>query len=92
MNTNDIDNLKRAAAARAVDFVEPGMRLGLGTGSTANHFVELLGDRVRAGLAVTAVASSEATQALAQKLGKDHSHASRAERFGTDDFDRGLTH
>ena len=69
MNTNDVDNLKRAAAARALDFVEPGMRLGLGTGSTANHFVELLGDRVRAGLAVTAVASSEATQALAQKLG-----------------------
>ena len=45
------------------------MKLGLGTGSTANHFVELLGDRVRAGLAVTAVASSEATQAFAQKLG-----------------------
>ena len=69
MSTKDADNLKRAAAARALDLVEPGMRLGLGSGSTANHFVELLGERVRAGLALTAVASSEATQALAEKHG-----------------------
>ena len=69
MNTKDVDNLKRAAAARALELVEPGMRLGLGSGSTANHFVELLGERVRAGLALTAVASSEATQALAEKHG-----------------------
>ncbi len=69
MNTNDVDDLKRAAAARALDLVEPGMRLGIGTGSTANHLVELLGERVRAGLALTAVATSEATRALAEKLG-----------------------
>jgi ribose 5-phosphate isomerase A len=69
VSTKDVDNLKRAAAARALELVEPGMRLGLGTGSTANHLVELLGDRVRAGLALTAVASSEATQALAEKHG-----------------------
>src|SRR6478672_6487403 len=69
VNTKDVDNLKRAAAARALDLVEPGMRLGLGSGSTANQFVELLGKRVRAGLALTAVASSEATQALAEKCG-----------------------
>ena len=69
VSTKDADNLKRAAAARALDLVEPGMRLGLGSGSTANHFVELLGERVRAGLALTAVASSEATQALAEKHG-----------------------
>ena len=36
---------KRAAAARAVEFVTNGMRLGLGTGSTAKHFVELVGER-----------------------------------------------
>ena len=47
----DIDTQKRAAAARALEFVEPGMRLGLGTGSTARHFVELLAERVRGGLA-----------------------------------------
>ena len=40
---------KRAAADRALDFVRPGMRVGLGTGSTAKHFVELLAERVRAG-------------------------------------------
>ena len=65
----DIEAQKRAAAARAVEFVRPGMRLGLGTGSTAKHFVELLGERVRAGLDVVGVPTSEATGALAQKVG-----------------------
>ena len=45
----NVDAYKRAAAARAVDFVRPGMRLGLGTGSTAQAFVELLAERVHAG-------------------------------------------
>jgi ribose 5-phosphate isomerase A len=63
------DAYKRAAAARAVDFVRSGMRLGLGTGSTAAHFVELLAERVRTGLDVLAVPTSEATRALAEKLG-----------------------
>src|SRR5450631_3884987 len=63
------DELKRAAAARALDYVEPGMRLGLGTGSTARHFVALLGERVRGGLAVIAVPTSEATRADAERLG-----------------------
>jgi ribose 5-phosphate isomerase A len=60
---------KRQAAARALDYVAPGMSLGLGTGSTAAAFVELVGERVRAGLAVTCVATSEATAARAQTLG-----------------------
>ncbi len=63
------DSYKRAAAARAIDFVRSGMRLGLGTGSTAQHFVELLAERVRAGLDVIAVPTSEATRAQATKLG-----------------------
>jgi ribose 5-phosphate isomerase A len=65
----DIEAQKRAAAARAVEFVHPGMRLGLGTGSTAKHFVELLGERVRAGLDVVGVPTSEVTRALAERLG-----------------------
>jgi ribose 5-phosphate isomerase A len=65
----DMDNLKRAAAARAVDQVSDGMRLGLGTGSTAKHFVELLAERVRAGLRVVGVPTSEATRADAERLG-----------------------
>jgi ribose 5-phosphate isomerase A len=60
---------KRDAAAGALDFVRPGMRLGLGTGSTARPFVELLGERVRAGLDVIAVPTSEATRALAEQCG-----------------------
>jgi ribose 5-phosphate isomerase A len=60
---------KRAAAARAVEFVRPGMRLGLGTGSTAQAFVELLAERVKAGLDIVAVPTSEATRAQAAQLG-----------------------
>jgi ribose 5-phosphate isomerase A len=63
------EDLKRVAAARAVDFVQPGMRLGLGTGSTARHFVALLGERVRGGLSVIAVPTSEATRADAERVG-----------------------
>ena len=63
------DAQKRAAAARAVEFVRPGMRLGLGTGSTAKHFVELVGERVRAGLDVIAVPTSKATRADAERCG-----------------------
>lgn len=65
----DADAQKRAAAARAIDYVQPGMRLGLGTGSTAKHFVDLLGERVRAGLDVVGVPTSEATHAQAKACG-----------------------
>ncbi|BBF92411.1 ribose-5-phosphate isomerase RpiA [Blastochloris tepida] len=61
--------LKRAAAARALEEVESGMRLGLGTGSTANAFIELLGERVRGGLDVRCVPTSEATATLAGQVG-----------------------
>jgi ribose 5-phosphate isomerase A len=64
-----VESQKRAAAARAVEFVQSGMRLGLGSGSTAKHFVELLAERVRAGLDVIAVATSEATRSDAERLG-----------------------
>ena len=63
------DDDKRAAAVRALIFVEPGMKLGLGTGSTAAHFVDLLGARVKAGLDVLCVPTSEATRAQADALG-----------------------
>src|SRR5437660_9574994 len=65
----DIDSQKRAAAARALEFVEPGMRLGLGTGSTARHFVELLAERMRAGLRIVAVPTSETTRRDAERCG-----------------------
>ncbi len=63
------DDLKRAAAAAALQEVEPGMRLGLGTGSTASHFVRLLGEKVRDGLKVVGVPTSERTAELAREVG-----------------------
>ena len=63
------DELKRLAAARALEHVHAGMKLGLGTGSTAKHFVELLGERVKAGLTVIGVPTSEATRADAERCG-----------------------
>ncbi len=66
---SDIEALKRAAAARALELVRPGMKLGLGTGSTAKHFVELLGEKVAAGLDVIGVPTSEQTRALAERCG-----------------------
>ena len=63
------DDLKRHAAEAALAYVEDGMRLGLGTGSTAAHFVSLLGKRVAQGLHVTGVPTSEATADLARRAG-----------------------
>ncbi|MGB6748478.1 MAG: ribose-5-phosphate isomerase RpiA [Xanthobacteraceae bacterium] len=65
----NVDAYKQAAAARAVELVRSGMRLGLGTGSTAQAFIELLAERLRAGLNVVAVPTSEATRTQAARLG-----------------------
>ncbi|HVG49083.1 MAG TPA: ribose-5-phosphate isomerase RpiA [Rubellimicrobium sp.] len=65
-----IDQAKRAAARRAAEFVEGGMRVGLGTGSTAAFLVRRLGERVREeGLRIRAVPTSEATARLAREEG-----------------------
>lgn len=61
--------LKREAAARAVAEITSGMKVGLGTGSTARHFVELLGERVAAGLDIVGVPTSEVTAAQARACG-----------------------
>jgi ribose 5-phosphate isomerase A len=63
------DDLKQSAAHAALDLVEDGMRLGLGTGSTAARFVDALGKRVAAGLNVVCVPTSEVTRAQAERLG-----------------------
>ena len=63
------DDDKRTASAAAIAEVQAGMLVGLGTGSTAAHAVRLLGDRVRAGLAIRAVATSRATERLATECG-----------------------
>jgi ribose 5-phosphate isomerase A len=65
----DRDRLKRAAAERAVEFIESGMVLGLGTGSTAAFVVERLAVRVGEGLSVLAIPTSEHTAQQARRLG-----------------------
>ena len=65
----DAEAQKRQAAARALEYVQPGMRLGLGTGSTVKHFIALLAELMRQGCDVMGVPTSEATRAQAQGLG-----------------------
>ena len=63
------DLWKRQAAERALAYLSDGMKVGLGTGSTAAKFVDLVGGRVRQGLRLTCVPTSEATRAQAERLG-----------------------
>ena len=65
----DAKALKIEAARAALTHVESGMRLGIGTGSTAEEFVRLLAEKVAAGMAVTGVPTSERTAALCRELG-----------------------
>ena len=63
------EDLKERAARAALDLVEDGMQLGLGTGSTAARFVKAVGERVAQGLRVLCVPSSEITRVQAEGLG-----------------------
>src|ERR1700753_375113 len=65
----DQNALKRAVAAKALEYVQDGMKLGLGSGSTAEIFVEQLAPRVRGGEKLLCVPTSERTATLARKLG-----------------------
>lgn len=65
-----MDTAKFVAAKRALDYVESGMRLGLGTGSTAAWMIKLLGEMVRNdGMKVIGVPTSVRTAELAQQVG-----------------------
>lgn len=57
------------AASAAVELVQDGMRLGIGTGSTADHFIHLLAQRVNAGMSISGVATSEHSAELCHRLG-----------------------
>ena len=93
MPLDPVDIAKRAAALRALDTVEDGMTLGLGTGSTAGWFVRLLSERMReTGLAVRGVATSSATVWLAEELGVPLARPEEVERIdltvdGADEVD-----
>jgi ribose 5-phosphate isomerase A len=95
-SNHTVDDEKRAAAEAALEYVKPGMRLGLGTGSTAEHFVRALAPRVKAGLKLTTVATSERTAALAHELGITVSDLGTVRRLdltvdGADEIGPGLT-
>jgi ribose 5-phosphate isomerase A len=96
MSLSDADLAKRAAAARALELVEPGMRLGLGSGSTAAWFVRLLAERIAGGLDVRSVATSSGTTRLAAELGVPLEPLEALGRIdltvdGADEFDPDLT-
>lgn len=69
MTALDLDQLKRAAALKAIEHVKDGMIVGLGTGSTAKHMVLALGEKVRAGMKLRGVPTSQETAALAKQVG-----------------------
>ncbi|HEX6134863.1 MAG TPA: ribose-5-phosphate isomerase RpiA [Longimicrobiales bacterium] len=68
---SDREAQKRAAAERAVEYVESGMRLGLGTGSTARHVLDVIAERLRGGALrdIAGVPTSRTTAAYARQLG-----------------------
>ncbi len=66
MDNSLIESLKRQAAERAATLVRSGMKLGLGTGSTAAHFVDCIGEKARDGLDVICVPTSERTRIQAE--------------------------
>ncbi|MBL8550247.1 MAG: ribose-5-phosphate isomerase RpiA [Hyphomonadaceae bacterium] len=89
------DAAKINAAAAALEFVREGMTIGLGTGSTAAHFVRLLGERVRQGLVILAVPTSEAARTLAEASGVPLVDIARVTRIevavdGADEIDPGF--
>ncbi len=63
------EDTKREAAARSMRYIEDGMRVGLGTGTTSRYVLELLGERVRNGLRVTGIPTSNASAELARQVG-----------------------
>ncbi len=87
------DREKRNAAAAALEFVEEGMTLGLGTGSTAKCFIELLAEEIADGLVVRGVPTSEETRRLAESLGVPLLPVEQVERIhldidGADEIDQ----
>ena len=67
-NPPNAGELKHAAAARALDFVADGMQIGLGTGSTAEAFLDVLAGRIRDGLKIVGTATSQRTADKARAL------------------------
>ncbi|MDW4499845.1 ribose-5-phosphate isomerase RpiA [Sulfitobacter sp. D35] len=90
-----IDKAKYAAARKASEMIEDGMRVGLGTGSTAAWLVKCLGERVRGGMRIRGVPTSSRTADLAREVGIDVVTLDEARWLdvtvdGADEFDADL--
>jgi ribose 5-phosphate isomerase A len=91
------DRMKRAAAKRAVEEVGDGMVIGLGSGSTAAFALEGLAERIAGGLRILGIPTSDATAALARRLGVPLTDFDRHRRIdltidGADQVERGTLH
>ena len=62
-------DMKKLAGDKAAEYVKDGMVVGLGTGSTAYHMVNAVGEMVKNGLKIQAIPTSKATEAQARELG-----------------------
>ncbi|WP_394972755.1 ribose-5-phosphate isomerase RpiA [uncultured Croceitalea sp.] len=95
METNVLEKEKQLAAYKSITFVENGMVVGLGTGSTASYMIKELGNAVAKGLTIKGVASSEKTAQLAREVGVPLITLDRVEYLdinidGADEFDSKL--
>jgi len=91
----DRQALKKAAAAAALAWVKPNMRLGIGTGSTAEEFIRLLAERVKEGLNIIGVPTSGRSRALCEQLGVPLTTLDETPQLdlaidGADELDRNL--
>jgi ribose 5-phosphate isomerase A len=90
-----MSNAKQAAAQKALQYIQAGMLVGLGTGSTAYFFIEALGQAVQQGLQIQAVATSDESEAHARSIGIEVLPVGQAGVIdvtvdGTDEFDPNL--
>lgn len=86
---------KKVAAVKAAEFIEDGMILGLGTGSTVKYLIEELAQKVNSGLTITAVSTSQRSAELASSLGINVIEIDKVKQIdltidGADEFDRNL--
>ena len=69
MTKLDLNKEKKAAAEKAVEFIESGMLVGLGTGSTVKFMIESLSKKIKNGLDIKTISTSNATSKFAESLG-----------------------
>lgn len=92
---NQINQYKKQAGEKAITFIQDGMTVGLGSGSTINRMLELLGERVKEGLSITGIPTSVKTEKLANEYGIPLGHFADIDKIdlaidGADEVDPNL--